>query len=124
MSNLWTHWPYSGYFSGKNSARVPWLAKCQLAPPSLVRKTPTAEIPTNIRLASDGSTTMECRQSPPAATFLGAPCRFVCGARKHPLYGLSNGSGCCHGAVKPLRVEEAVGVADLQEAVCEPHGIG
>ena len=41
----------SGYLSGRNSARVPWLAACQVAPSSSVRKTPTAEMPTNIRCA-------------------------------------------------------------------------
>ena len=43
------------------------LASCQDLPESSERKTPTAEIPTNIRSGFSGSRTMECRQQPTRA---------------------------------------------------------
>ena len=47
------------------SARTPAFIVDQLAPPSSVPNTPTADIPTHIRPSSAGSSTMLCRHRPP-----------------------------------------------------------
>ena len=47
------------------SARTPAFIVDQLAPPSSVPNTPTADIPTHIRSVSVGSSTMLCRHMPP-----------------------------------------------------------
>ena len=67
MTSLWTHCPKSGNrFSGSNSARTPLLRVDQVAPPSCVSNTPTAEIPTHIRSPSVGWGMIVWRMSPPA----------------------------------------------------------
>ena len=65
--NLWTHWPVSGYSSGWPTARTPRLRASQVAPPSAVWKTPTAEMPTHIRAGSVGCGTIEWRIEPAGA---------------------------------------------------------
>ena len=57
-SILCVHWPNSGKGSGEKSARTPAFIVDQLAPPSSVPNTPTADMPTHIRSLSAGSSTM------------------------------------------------------------------
>ena len=64
-ATLCTHWPNSGYLSGRNTARMPSLRACQLRPPSSVRYTPPVEMAIHIRSGSAGSGRTVCRHSPP-----------------------------------------------------------
>src|SRR3989454_1242759 len=62
---------------GRNPARTPRFSVVQLRPPSRVSKAPTALIPTMRCLAFRGSTSTECRQSPPPARLPLLPRRMI-----------------------------------------------
>src|SRR5678815_5051786 len=64
-----TQWPTSAFGSGMCSECSPWLIAFQLSPPLSVRNAPAADIAMNMRLASDGSRMIVCRQRPPAPGF-------------------------------------------------------
>lgn len=62
---LCTHWPNSGFGSGRNTAETPELDGAQLAPPSSVRNTPAVETATVTAFGSRASVSTVCRPSPP-----------------------------------------------------------
>ncbi len=62
---LCTHCPNSGLGSGRNTAETPELAGAQLAPPSLVRKTPAVDTATVTDCGSRSSVRTVCSPSPP-----------------------------------------------------------
>src|SRR5713226_3473981 len=68
-----TSCPYSGSLTGRKSAATPWLSGRQLAPASVLSKTPPTEMPTYRCRGSRGSTLIECRVAPPGGPGFSSP---------------------------------------------------
>ena len=68
-----TQWPISAVGSGRNPECRPRLMVFQVRPPSSVRNEPAAEMATNIRSGSLGSSRIVCRHIPPAPGIHAAP---------------------------------------------------
>src|ERR1700676_4972792 len=66
MAMRCTQWPTSAVGSGMYWETSPRLMGSHVAPLSLLRNAPAAEMAMNIRLASLGSRRMVCRHNPPA----------------------------------------------------------